>query len=269
MHKVSYPVYYYTDETGGVNSDPRGLVLERRDQPITKPANIYLPYNYSEAVQYPIIFILHGITDNEDTWVGSRSDPRPKVMLDALIDAGEIRPLIAVFPNACSSSNFANCGFDNQAGYYYFANELVNDLIPFMESEYSVTASRNCRALSGFSMGGMQTVNTGMCQSLEHFASFAAFAAAPSTYNSDQIAEYLTWENEQASYLINFFYNTHGDNDGTAESSHMAAVNGLTDKSEYLTNENFAYHTVPGGHDYPQAMIGLYNFLRIVFPAKP
>jgi enterochelin esterase-like enzyme len=187
------------------------------------------------------------------------------VLLDNLIDSGEIRPIVAVFPNGNSSSTFENRDFGNQAGYYYFANELVNDLIPFVESEYSVTTNRNCRALSGFSMGGMQTINTGLCQSLEHFAWFAAFAAAPSTYNSDQIAEYLTWENEQTSYPINFFYNTHGDSDGTAMGSHGAAVDGLTDKSAYLTDEDFAYHTVPGGHDYPQAMIGLYNFLRISF----
>lgn len=267
MLEISYPVYYYTDQTSGGTGDPTTHVLEKRDQPIDKPANIYLPYGYDDQGEYPVVVILHGITDSEETWIGSRSDPtRPHLVLDALIDAGVIRPLIVVFPNTCSSSNFANCGFDNQAGYYYFANELVNDLLPFLESNYAVAKDRSCRGLGGFSMGGMQTINLGLCESLEHFASFAAFAAAPSTYGSDDLAEYLTWENQQMVYPIHFFYNSVGASDGTAMASHAAAVDGLTDKSEYLTDENFAFHTVPGGHDYPQAMIGLYNFLRIAFP---
>jgi enterochelin esterase-like enzyme len=261
MQKVSYPVHYYTTQTSGGPGD-----LPRQSQAITKQFNIYLPYNYRADRTYPLVVVLHGITDNEDTWIGSRSSPRPKAMLDALIAAGEIQPMIVVFPNACSSSNFNNCGFNNQAGYYYFDNELVKDLIPFLESHYSVTTSRGCRGLAGFSMGGMQTINLGMCRNLQHFASFAPFAAAPTTYRASQVAQCLAAQNQQASYPINFFYNTHGASDGTAGASHRAAIEGLDEMSPYISSTNFAYHTVPGGHDYPPAMIGLFNFLRTAFP---
>ncbi|HEX6274376.1 MAG TPA: alpha/beta hydrolase-fold protein [Polyangiaceae bacterium] len=264
MTRRSYSCRYYTDLTGGQSGDPSRFVLERRSQPVTKEANVYLPHDYSASRSYPVVYVLHGITDNENTWL-ERGSPRPNVLFDNLIARGETAPFIAVFPNGVSSASFRNTGFDNQAGYYFFANELVNDLIPFIESQYSVARNRNCRALSGFSMGGMQTINAGLCQSLEHIAKFGALSAAPTTYNSTQVAEYVGRQNP-SSYPIGYFYNMVGSSDGTARTSHEAAVNNLTARSEYVTNQNFVYHNAPGGHDYTVASIGLYNFLRISFP---
>jgi enterochelin esterase-like enzyme len=269
----SYPCYYYTDLTdSGVDIqagyEDRGYVLERREEAITKKCNVYLPYNYSENKKYPVIYILHGLTDNEDTWL-SRGNPSPAVLLDNLIASGTIEPCIAVFPNGNSSSSYLDRSWGNQAGYYFFANELVNDLIPFIESEYSVKTDRDSRALCGFSMGGMQTINVGLCQSLEQIAWFGAFAAAPTSYRSDQVAEYLRHENEESSYPINYFYNICGASDGTARASHEAAIQGLTEKSEYLSDDNFVYQNVPGGHDYSVSSIGLYNLLRICFGPMP
>ena len=271
--KRSYPCYYYTDLTDtGVDIQARyediGYVLERRDEPVTKPCNVYLPFGYSANKKYPVIYILHGLTDNEDTWL-ERGNPSPAVLLDNLIASGIIVPCIAVFPNGSSSSHYLDRSWNNQAGYYFFANELQNDLIPFIESEYSVKTDRDSRAICGFSMGGMQTINVGLCQSLKYIAWFGAFAAAPTSYSSDRVAEYLVLENEESSYPINFFYNICGLSDTTARASHEAAIQGLTEKSEYLSDENFAYHNAAGGHDYTVSSIGLYNLLRICFKLTP
>ncbi|MBN1609331.1 MAG: hypothetical protein JW940_22060 [Polyangiaceae bacterium] len=258
----SYACYYYTDDTAGLETDPSSLVLSRRDEPITKELNVYLPHGYGTEVDYPVIYVLHGLTDNEDTWF-ERGDPHPAVLLDNLIASGDIQPVVAVFPNGNSSSRFLERTFENQAGYYYFANELLNDIIPFVESEYSVKTDRNSRAIGGFSMGAMQTINVGLCQSLEYFSWFGAFAAAPTTYTADQIAQYLIDQDAQ-SHPINFFYNICGESDGTSE-SHEPALDGLTDLSAFVTEDNLAYHNVPGGHDYVVSSVGLYNLLRIAF----
>lgn len=269
----SYPCYYYTDLTdSGVDIQARyeetGYVLERRDEAITKECNVYLPYNYSENKKYPVIYILHGLTDNEDTWL-SRGNPSPAVLLDNLIASGIIEPCIAVFPNGNSSSSYLDRSWGNQAGYYFFANELTNDLIPFIESEYSVKTNRNSRTICGFSMGGMQTINVGLCQCLKQIAWFGAFAAAPTSHSPDKIAEYLRLQNKESSYPVNFFYNICGTSDGTARASHEAAILDLTEKSEYLNDENFTYHNASGGHDYTVSSIGLYNLLRICFGLTP
>jgi enterochelin esterase-like enzyme len=271
--KRSYSCYYYTDLTNsGVEIQARfedtGYVLERRDEAITKECNVYLPYGYSVNKKYPVIYILHGLTDNEDTWL-SRGNPSPAVLLDNLIASGTIEPCIAVFPNGNSCSSYLDRSWGNQAGYYFFANELQNDIIPFIESEYSVKTDRDSRAICGFSMGGMQTINVGLCQSLEQIAWFGAFAAAPTSYSPDKIAEYLRRQNQESSYPVNFFYNICGASDGTAGASHEAAIQGLTEKSEYLSDENFVYHNASGGHDYTVSSIGLYNLLRICFGLTP
>ena len=271
--KRSYPCYYYTDLTNSgveiqASYEDRGYVLQRRDEAITKNCNVYLPFSYSKQKKYPVIFILHGLTDNEDTWL-DRGNPSPAVLLDNLIASGTIEPCIAVFPNGSSSSSYLDRSWGNQAGYYFFANELQNDIIPFIESEYSVKTDRDSRAICGFSMGGMQTINVGLCQSLKQIAWFGAFAAAPTSYRPDQITEYLRRQNEEASYPINFFYNICGISDSTARASHEAAIQGLTEKSEYLSDDNFVYHNASGGHDYTVSSIGLYNLLRICFELTP
>jgi enterochelin esterase-like enzyme len=262
--KVTYPNYYYTDLTAGQTGDPSRFVLQRRTTAIMKPANVYLPYGHSVNSTYPVIFVLHGITDNENTWL-ERGSPHPAVLIDNLIAAGQIRPIIAVFPNGNSSATYTNRDFSNQAGYYFFANELVNDLMPFIETQYSAARHRDCRALTGFSMGGMQTINTGLCQSLEHIAWFGALAAAPTSYGSTQVAEYVGLENPGAN-PVRYFYNVVGASDSTAGSSHQAAVQDLTNRSQHFTSENFFFHRIAGGHDYVVASVGLYNLLRISFP---
>jgi enterochelin esterase-like enzyme len=263
VSKVSYPVYYYTDLTARPNTTD--WTLPRRDQPITKQCNVYLPPGYDDQITYPTIYVMHGITDNEETWF-ERGSPRPNVLLDNLIQTNRIQPVIAVFPNGNATSTFLNRDFSNQAGYYYFGNELVNDLVPFIESRYSVKKDRASRALAGFSMGGMQTINVGLCQNLSSFAWFGAFAAAPSSYSSDQVTSFLNSQNEAASYPVCYFYNVVGQSDSTAGSSHGAAVQGFPQKAaEYLSTSNFAYHQISGGHDYPTVSVGLYNTLRIAF----
>lgn len=267
--KLSYPVHYYTDQTQApdMSSWPttKSWVLPRRDQAITKQCNVYVPPDYDAQKQYPVIFVLHGITDNEETWF-ERGSPRPNVLIDNLIRANVIKPVIAVFPNGNATSTFMDRDFGNQAGYYYFGNELMNDLLPFIESKYSLMKDRGARAITGFSMGGMQTINVGMCQNLSSFAWFAGLAAAPSTYRSSQIATCLQTQNQVAPNPIYYFYNVVGRDDSTAGSSHGAAVSTLRqDAPQYVTSSNFHFHEVAGGHVYPTASVGLYNILRLAF----
>lgn len=265
--RKTYSCYYYTDSIDmgdriQARFERKGYALERREEAITKACNIYLPYGYDSKNKYPVIYIMHGITDNEDSWLDR---VKTKNLLDNLIGSGTIEPCIAVFPNGNSSSAYLDRRFENQTGYYFFGNELVNDLIPFIESEYSVRSGRDSRALCGFSMGGMQTINVGLCQNLKYFGWFGAFSAAPTSYQSIQIIAYLKRENKDSLYPIHFFYNVCGETDDVARASHETALQDLMGATEFLNERNFIYQTVPGGHDYSIASIGLYNFLRICF----
>jgi len=259
----TYPVYYYTTEASGSASQTG--TIPRQSTPITKPCNVYTPPNYDPQTEYPLIFVLHGITDNQNTWM-ERGDPKPNILLDNLITSKVIKPVIAVFPQGDSKSNYAtNTSYSDTAGYYRFGNELMNDLVPFIEANYSVKKDRGSRAISGFSMGGMQTINVGLCQNLKNFAWFGAFDPAGGNFSSSQIPQYLQTEDAQT-YPVYYFYISVGKDDTTAGTSAMSSANGLTSKTPYITAENFSFqNNFGGGHVYPTATIGLYNFLRIAF----
>jgi enterochelin esterase-like enzyme len=261
--RKTYPVYYYTTQSGG--SASLTGPIPKQSQPITKPCNVYTPPGYDPQIEYPLIFVFHGITDNENTWM-ERGDPKPNVLLDNLITSKVIKPVIAVFPQGNSKPDFAtDRSYTNTAGYYVFGNELMNDLVPFIETNYSVKKDRGSRAISGFSMGGMQTINIGLCQNLKNFGWFGAFSPAGGNFSSSQIAQYLQME-DAATYPVNYLYVVVGQSDTTAGASADASTNGLTTRTPYITSANFTYHRVSGGHDYPTVSVGLYNLLRIAFP---
>ena len=64
--------------------------------------------------------------------------------------------------------------------YAAFESELLTDLIPFIESRYSVKVSREQRALAGFSLGGRQALNFGL-RNLSRFAWVGGLSTAPDT----------------------------------------------------------------------------------------
>jgi enterochelin esterase-like enzyme len=68
-----------------------------------------------------------------------------------------------------------------QAGYGApFENDLLKDVIPYVEANYPVFTDRDHRALAGMSMGGGQTLNIGLSH-IDLFAWISAVAAAPNT----------------------------------------------------------------------------------------
>ncbi len=240
---------------------------------LIKSAFVYLPYGYDETKQYNVLYLMHGIGGNEREWGMVDSNSKVKAMMDHLIEKGEIEPFIVVTPNGRSSADFANTNADYNA-FYKFGEELRNDLIPYIDANYAtyaeyseegydLTAARDHRAMAGLSMGGMQTTNIGMCECLDIISYFGAFSAAPTTYPADKIAECLKSFEE---YDINYYYGVCGTGDSIALASSGAAVTGLTDKTDKLTDgKNFAWHTLPGGHDFQIWYLGFYNFARLVF----
>jgi S-formylglutathione hydrolase FrmB len=262
VEKLTYPVHYYTTQSGGSNTL---TTTPRQDDPITKPCNVYTPPGYDSNIQYPLIFVFHGITDNQETWF-ERGSPKPNVLLDSLITSKKIQPVIAVFPQGNAHQDFATQkSYSDTAGYYLFGNELMNDLLPFIESKYSVRKDRDSRAVCGFSMGGMQTINIGLSQHLKDFAYFGALSPAPGSFSASQIASYIEMQNQPTAYPLGHFYAVVGQSDDTAGGAFDAATKDLALKGQFITTSNFSSHKVPGSHVYPVATIGLYNFLRIAF----
>jgi xylan 1,4-beta-xylosidase len=141
--------------------------------------NVYTPPDYSMAEKYPVLYLLHGIGGDETEW---ERFCKPQVLLDNLIADGNDVPMVVVMPNGRAQKNDRAEGdvFAKAPAFEKFEIDLVESIIPFIESSYSVSSNRKDRALAGFSMGGGQSLNFGL-KHLDKFAWVGAFSSAPNT----------------------------------------------------------------------------------------
>lgn len=241
---------------------------------LRKSAYVYLPYGYDESKKYNVLYLMHGIGGNEGEWGMVSNNSTVKIIMDNLIYYGDIEPFIIVTPNGRSGMDFANTNSDQNA-FYKFGQELRNDLIPYIEANFStyadydengydLTTSREHRAMAGLSMGAMQTINIGICESLDILSYFGAFSACPTTYTSSQIANNLK---KFEDYDIKYFYNICGTADGIAITHASNAVKNISSLTDKLTDdENLMWQELPGGnHDFKVWYLGFYNFAQLAF----
>ncbi|MCR4580586.1 MAG: hypothetical protein K5681_09605 [Treponema sp.] len=224
-----------------------------------KHANVYLPEGYDGSKKYPVLYLMHGIGGNEFEWGMKDNDSLIKKIMDNLIQKGEIEPFIIVTPNGRSGSD----PDPNKAylAFYKFGQELRNDLIPFIDSNYTTIPDREHRAMAGLSMGGMQTINIGICECLDLFSWFGAFSAAPTSYDASRVS---VWADSHPEYKINFFYNICGTEDSIAFASHANAAKLIPQLSTSLKDgENFKWQETSGGHDFGIWNLGFYHFAKI------
>ena len=140
---------------------------------------VYTPPGYTTATKYPVLYLLHGIGGDETEW---QRFAHPENLLDNLIADGKAVPMIAVMPNGRAEKDDHPTGnmFAHAAAFASFEGDLLNDVIPTIESRYSALTDREHRALAGLSMGGGQTLNFGLTH-LDRFAWLGAFSSAPNT----------------------------------------------------------------------------------------
>ena len=142
--------------------------------------SILLPADYSADKKYPVLYLLHGIFGNEYSFSGDASN-KIKEIVGNMAAEGAIEETIVVCPNMYASSDpNQQPGFDAESVLPYdnFINDLVNDLMPHIESEYSVLTGRENTYLAGFSMGGRETIFITL-QRPELFGYVCAISAAP------------------------------------------------------------------------------------------
>ena len=254
VEKIRYPSRDYTGDGAEV----------------IKNALVYLPAGYSEDRQYDLLVLCHGIGGNENEWGFLNPGSVGKSAVDHLIANGEIRPLIIVMPNGRSTAGFGDTSFANMQSFYHFGRELRNDLLPWMDAHYAtygsltpddLSASRGHRYMAGLSMGGMQTINIGLCECLDLFSAFGAFSAAPTSYTASEIASRIA---KFDNCPIRFFYSICGLQDGTAYASASRAAKDLPQYTDLLTEENWAWQECAGTHSFEIWNLGLFNFLRIL-----
>ncbi|MCB1097699.1 MAG: esterase family protein [Verrucomicrobiae bacterium] len=145
----------------------------------TRKLNVYTPPGYTTDKKYPVLYLLHGIGGDETEW---QRFATPDVLLDNLIADSKAEPMIIVMPNGRAQKNDRAEGNVMAAApaFAVFERDLLDDVIPAIESRYSVDTSREKRAVAGLSMGGGQSLNFGLGH-LDTFAWVGGFSSAPNT----------------------------------------------------------------------------------------
>ncbi|MGQ3055236.1 MAG: alpha/beta hydrolase [Roseateles sp.] len=148
-----------------------------------RQALVYLPHGYAAGRRYPVLYLLHGIGGNQHEWNGY---VRANVVLDKLIASGKALPMIVVMPNGRAMPDDRSPPPDrvftpqNAEGFAKFERDLLEFLIPAVETKYAAARDRRQRALAGLSMGGGQALNFGLAH-LDTFAWVGGFSSAPNT----------------------------------------------------------------------------------------
>jgi enterochelin esterase family protein len=136
--------------------------------------HIYTPPGYEHDSQnYPVLYLLHGGGDTDDSWptVG-----RAGAILDNLIAEHKALPMIVVMPAGHVSRDFQLQTGQNTMGHDKFNDDLTGSVISYIDKNYRTVADRDHRALAGLSMGGLQTPDISLARS-DLFAYVGVFSS--------------------------------------------------------------------------------------------
>ena len=127
---------------------------------------IYLPPGYESAKKrYPVIYLLHGVGDTNDEWVGSKEDPRGDwetiaSVMDHGITAGVLKEMIIVMPT--EKTNLFGSFYTNSITTGRWEDFTAQELVAFVDHKYRTLATAGSRGIAGHSMGGYGALMLGM-----------------------------------------------------------------------------------------------------------
>lgn len=214
---------------------------------------VYTPPGYTPDEQYPVLYLLHGIGGDESEW---QRLCQPEVILDNLIADSLAVPMIVVMPNGRAQPNDRAEGnvFASASAFEKFEADLLDDVIPTIESRYSVAADREHRALAGLSMGGGQSLNFGLAH-LDMFAWVGGFSSAPNTMPPAKLAPNPAEVRRQ----LRLLWLSCGSKDGLISISQGVHA--------YLQQHRVphVWHVDSHGHDGDEWSKNLYLFAQRIF----
>ena len=252
-----------------------------------KPAYIYLPYGYDPQQKYDIIYLLHGWTGvAQEYFLGRSGTERTRMvhLFDNLIQRGLCRPFIAVSPTWDKDNQSKDWGESTREAAV-FSQEYVGDLIPAVETHYStylespteagILASRQHRAIGGFSLGSITTWYV-----FEQAFPYSKWYLPMSgdnwsqgmyggQYYPEATAQFLA-DLVNASPYGNDFYVWYacGTEDVRLPQSHNQAL-AMAKLTDTFNAKNFSYHMKEGGrHDFNAIYEFCYHALQFFFPAN-
>jgi len=225
---------------------------------ISRRMHVYTPPGYATSGQkYPVLYLLHGAGDNDQSWLMAG---RANFIFDNLIASGKAKPMIVVMP-AGHTPGAAPVGTVSQPGPDAFARDLMTDVMAYVEKNYRTLTERNNRAIAGLSMGGQQTLNVGLTN-LDKFSQIGVFSSG--WFGQDGAANFA--RNNQAVLTdpkindkIKVFWLATGKDDFVLPSTKASLA--MLDQHKV----RYSYKETEGAHTWPNWRAYLNEFAPLLF----
>jgi len=222
---------------------------------------VYTPPKYDATARqsYPVLYLLHGYSDDASAWTAVG---HANVILDNLIARGKARPMIVVTPLGYGTMEVVLQGWGSWShtdvrdkNFKLFSEALLAEVMPRVESEYRITKDRNARAIAGLSMGGSESLLTGL-NNLDKFSWVGAFSSGGISEDFQKDFPSLDAKANQQLHLLWIACGT-GD--------HLIAVN--RNLREWLTTKGVKHGDIetPGMHTWMVWRRNLAEFSQLMF----
>jgi enterochelin esterase-like enzyme len=218
---------------------------------------IYKPAGYDVNIseKYPVLYILHGGGEDESGWA---TQGKTDLILDNLIAANKAKPMLIVMPDG----NVNAQGFGENT-LRMFERELKLNIMPFVEKNYRAETSSVNRALAGLSMGGIQTLYTGI-NNTELFSYLGVFSSGWIMPAQSDLADkqYVFLKNnlDKVKNNLKLLWIGIGGKEDIAYNNCQTMISRFNEM-----NLQYTYSDYPGGHAWPVWRNNLYNFAQLLF----
>ena len=242
---------------------------------IDRYAMVVLPKDYSKTKKYPVIYMLHGLSDTPEKMVGDGvtnnvGDGVQFTIWNAIAN-GDIKECIVVFPCVCcneAGKSVFDTSPETSAFYDYIIHDLTEVLMPAIDKEYSTLTGRENTAVCGFSMGGRETLNIGLRRP-DLFSGVGAFNPAPGALSGGDMLTPEEFKLPDAYKKNTYIQITKGAKDTTVGNNpvlyHQALQKTNTDHAYYETMGGDPAGKGNGGHWSTVYLHGFYNFMKRIF----
>ncbi|MET0298909.1 MAG: alpha/beta hydrolase-fold protein [Flavitalea sp.] len=217
---------------------------------------VYTPPGYDSIKnkRYPVLYLLHGGGEDETGWA---RQGKADLILDNLIASGKSVPMLIVM---CDGNMPA--GGRGQNSFAQFASELKQSIVPYIESKYACIQNSSGRALAGLSMGGLQTLHTGL-RNTDQFAYLGVFSSGwwanqPETSGGEY--EYMQANASTINKNLKSFWIAMGGQEDIAYSNCKTMMSKFDE-----IGIKYKYSEYPGGHTWPVWRNNLYKFAQEIF----
>ena len=252
----------YMPQAGVPAGQVRYCTYYSRRMKAFRPLLVYTPAGYDAAREkdYPVLYLVSGTTDTEETWfkVG-----RANVIADHLIAKGRAAEMLIVMPYGYMPAYGTPDPSSTRSAEMYadFAAELTEEIVPFVEREFRVRQDREDRVVAGFSRGGGQALFTAFAHP-ELFSAVGAYAAYLMPEVMDAHFASLFGDAARVDSLFRLKWFGVGSDDFLRP--------GVEAHLRYFDQKGISYQLFPtgGGHTWMNARAYLAETLPLFFPGK-